>query len=309
MSEAPRAPAANDRLPAVHRFWTTAQLLDRGKSERQIRRAVESGAMRSVRKGHLTAADTPPPFVRAVRIGGVLTGPSAAKSMGLWTPPDPVPGVAPPRSARDEVPERLHVAANRGDHRLRDPDDHRRPLRPRADVVVHRVDSARIDTARSTGIAPVLLVLEHVLLTFDPALAIAVLDSALHQRHLHPADLVVLAAALPPRLRPVVAAADGRAESGLESIVRYRLRLVGLRVEVLVGIPGVGTVDLVIEGRLIVECDGQRYHHDDDAFTNDRRRDLAATTARYRTLRLTWYRILFCWDEVEAAVLAALGTR
>ncbi len=270
---------------------------------------MDSGAIRTVRKGHLTHADTPLPFVRAVRVGGVLTGPSAAKAMGLWTPPDPVPGAARPRSARDEVPERLHVAANRGDHRLRDPDDHRRPLMPRADVVVHRVEPSRIDTARSAGIAPVLLVLEHVLLTLDPALAIAVLDSALHERHLHAADLAVLAAALPPRLRRVVAASDGRAESGLESIVRYRLRLAGLRVEVLGGVRGVGTVDPVVEDRLIVECDGKRYHHDDDAFANDRRRDLVATTARYRTLRLTWYRILFCWDEVEAAVFAAPGTR
>lgn len=146
-------------------------------------------------------------------------------------------------------------------------------------------------------------------LTLEPAWALAALDSALHERHLHPSDLAALAAALPPRLRPVVVAADGRAESGLETIVRHRLRLAGLRVEILVGVRGVGTVDLVVEGRLVIECDGKRYHSEDEAFDNDRRRDLVSTTARFRTLRLTWYRILFQWDEVEAAVFAALDLR
>ena len=265
--------------------------------------------MRSVRKGLMTVPDTPADAVRAARVGGVLTGPSAARALGLWTPPDPVPGAPEPTSSEDEVPQRLHVAAARRNHRLRDPDDASLPLGEREDVVVHRVDAARIAASRRTGTAPVLLVLQHVFLTMRPEWALAVLDSALHERHLHPVDLAVLAALLPPRLRSIVDAADGRAESGLESIVRHLLRLAGLRVEILVGVRGAGTVDLVVEGRLIVECDGKRWHTREQAFENDRRRDLVTTTARYRTVRLTWFRVLFRWDEVEAAVFAALATR
>lgn len=119
----------------------------------------------------------------------------------------------------------------------------------------------------------------------------------------------MLAAALPPRLRGVVSCADGRAESGPESIARCLLRLAGLRVEVLVRLRGVGTVDLVVEGRLIVELDGRTDHEDDEAFARDRRRDLMAATARYRTLRFTWFQVLFRWPEVEAAVFAAVATR
>ncbi len=103
--------------------------------------------------------------------------------------------------------------------------------------------------------------------------------------------------------------ADQRAESGLESIVRYRLRLRGLRVEIIVGLRGIGSVDLVVEDRLIVECDGKRFHTDEAAFANDRRRDLQAAATRYRVLRLTWCQILFCWADVEAAVFAALAVR
>lgn len=296
-------------LPGMQRFWTTAQLLARGKSERQIRQALLEGSVRFVRKGHMAAIGTAEALIRAVRVGGVLTGPSAARELGLWVPPDPVPGAPRPRTPEEEVPQRLHVAVQRRGQRLHDPDDHTRPLEPRGEVVLHRVPSERIESARGTGIAPILLVLQHVFAVLEPAWALAVLDSALHERHLLPIDLPALAALLPPRLRVVVAAADERAESGLESIVRYRLRLAGLRVEIIVGLRGIGTVDLVVEGRLIIECDGKRFHTKEQAFDNDRRRDLVATTARYRTLRLTWYKILFCWDEVEEAVFAALAVR
>ena len=99
-------------------------------------------------------------------------------------------------------------------------------------------------------------------------------------------------------------AADGRCESGIESIARYLLQLLGLRVEVQVQIDGVGRVDLLVEGRLIVEIDGRRWHPD---FERDRRRDTSAAIGRYRTLRFTWKQVLYDWPRVQAAVLAALA--
>ena len=66
-------------------------------------------------------------------------------------------------------------------------------------------------------------------------------------------------------------------------------------------------MDLLVEGRLIIECDGKEFHDDDEAFERDRTRDLNSTRQRYRTLRATWFKVLFEWLTVEEAVFAALG--
>jgi very-short-patch-repair endonuclease len=154
---------------------------------------------------------------------------------------------------------------------------------------------------------PVLLVLEHVLHCVSPQWAIAVLDSGLNQRLVRADGLSAVAGALPRHLASVVAPADGRAESGVESIARYLLVLLGLYVEVQVVIDGVGRVDLLVEGRLILELDGRAWHDDPSAFARDRRRDAAAAIGRYRVLRFDYRQVLLEWPTVEAAVLAALA--
>lgn len=152
-----------------------------------------------------------------------------------------------------------------------------------------------------------LTLLQHAFHSLPPERALAILDSALHLRFLRRRDLHALAALLPVRLRPTVMAADGRADSGIESIARYLLRLAGLKVVVHPVLEGIGEVDLLVEGRLIVELDGREYHDDEEAFARDRGRDLSAARDRYRTLRLTWRQVLFEWPSVEAAVFAALA--
>jgi very-short-patch-repair endonuclease len=101
--------------------------------------------------------------------------------------------------------------------------------------------------------------------------------------------------------------ADGRAESGTETIVRCLLTIAGLRVRPQVDIAGVGRVDLLVEDRVVVEVDGREWHDDPGRFAVDRRRDVRATIGRYRVLRFSWFQVLFRWSEVEAAVFAALA--
>jgi very-short-patch-repair endonuclease len=136
--------------------------------------------------------------------------------------------------------------------------------------------------------------------------ALAILDSALHGRQLPLGGRGGLAARLPRPLAQV-RLADGRAESGVESVSRYLLVLLGLPVEAQVVIDGVGRVDLLVEGRLIIELDGRVSHDDPGAFARDRRRDAAAAAGRYRVLRFDCRQVLFEWPTVEAAVLAALA--
>jgi very-short-patch-repair endonuclease len=100
---------------------------------------------------------------------------------------------------------------------------------------------------------------------------------------------------------------DGRAESGTESITRVRLRRKGLRVEPQERIPRVGTVDLVVEGRLVVEVDGREFHTSEDRFEEDRRRDAELVALGYRVLRFSYRQVLYDWPAVERAIRAALA--
>jgi very-short-patch-repair endonuclease len=287
-------------------FWTTADLLARGKSEREIRRAIEQGALVAVRRGLVATPGTSGLLLRAARVGGIATSVTAAAAMELWTPPDRPPGTVPVRPHRPEH-DRLHVAFRRTTTRLHDPADGTLPFRPTPAVVLHRTAPEIIDGAAGSGIAPALTMLEHAFRSLPPEHALAVLDSALHHRFLRAADLATLAARLPARLGPVVTAADGRADSGIETITRYLLRLAGLHVVVHPVLGGIGEVDLLVEGRLVVELDGKEFHDPDEAFERDRRRDLVAALTRYRSLRFTWRQVLFEWPAVEAAVFAALA--
>lgn len=286
------------------RFWTTAELRVRGRSEREIRRAAERAVISCVRKGHFVSGDADPQVLRAVRVGGVATATTAARALGIWTPPDPPPDTVLVGTGR--TADRLHVAVPRNAARLRDPDDVRLLLTHRPEVVLQWVDPEALHGTDRSRIAPPLLLLQHAFLSLPPERALAMLDSAIRLRHLRQADVPALLARLPERLHPVVRATD-RADSGTETITRYFLRRLGLRVEVLVPIDGLGDVDLLVEGRLIVELDGREFHDPAEAFANDRRRDLVAAVHRYRSLRFTWSQVLFGWEQVEAAVLAALA--
>ena len=67
--------------------------------------------------------------------------------------------------------------------------------------------------------------------------------------------------------------------------MRLILRSLGLAVEIQVTIDGVGRVDMVVDGWLIIECDSRAHHEGWDAQQRDRRRDLAAAALGYTTIR------------------------
>lgn len=270
-------------------FWTTAELVAHGRSARWIGEQVRAGHLVPVRKGHFHVPGAPAEVVRAVRVGGLATGATGAEALGLWTPTDGRLAVVVPASAS----------------RLRDPDDARRPLAGDA-VRVHWTGERLPRQTLVDRIAPVLLVLEHILLTFTPARALMAVDSALHERRIRLADLAVLGNRLPAQTAAVLALVDARAESGLETLARVLLRLAGFGVVPQVEIPGVGRVDLVVEGRLIVELDGKLWHA--GKFEEDRARDAAAARLGYRTLRFTYRQVMEEWPTVFAAITRALAS-
>lgn len=289
-------------------FWTTGELRALGKSQRDIRRAVERTMLTEVRRGHFALPGTDPALIRAARIGGVATGTTAALVRGLWTPPDARLSGPPDPGALTPADPRLFVAVPKNAPRLHDPDDPSRPFEPSESVVLHWTDPAEVLAGRAVGIASPLLMLEHAFLVHPAERALAVADSALKHRFLRQTDLHALAARLPAHLRYAALAATARSDSGIESIGRFRLQLLGLEVEVLVRLSPVGTVDLLIDGWLVVEMDGREFH-EGEQFERDRQRDLRAATHRYRTLRFSWRQVMFAWPTVETAILTALAAR
>ena len=82
--------------------------------------------------------------------------------------------------------------------------------------------------------------------------------------------------------------------------------MLGLRLECQVAITGVGRVDFVVDGRLILEADGRENHDGESMRHKDLVRDAAASRLGYETLRFDYAQIVHDWPTVQAAVLAAL---
>ena len=104
--------------------------------------------------------------------------------------------------------------------------------------------------------------------------------------------------------REAIALARRDAESGLESLVRWRLRHLGLTVRTQVRIDTVGRVDLVIGDRLIVEVDGAENHGSAEHRHRDLLRDVRAAARGYVTLRFDDALVVHDWETVERAIHA-----
>ncbi|TDW30548.1 hypothetical protein [Cryobacterium psychrophilum] len=140
----------------------------------------------------------------------------------------------------------------------------------------------------------------------DEEHAIACLESAVHEKFLTINEVRRICAHAPARLHRGIREMELTADSGLETVVRRRLRHEGYRVDaqVRVGQPGTETMppeDLVVEDCVAVEIDGQEWHGE-SRFHPDHTRDLQAAGLGRPTLRLTYAQILFEWPTTLAAI-------
>lgn len=279
--------------PLPDRIFTHQQAHAAGWTMAQLTAEVRAGHLVRPRRGFYAVPDAPEDLVRAVRVGGSATGPTALRQLGVWTAPD----------------RRLHVRLPPHAGRRHHPDHPGEELPQRAAVCLHW--SSRFSDEPTpltfTAAVPLLTALEHALDCWSPEYAIAAIDSALHLQLLSRSALEQLRRDLPLRHRALLHEVDGRADSGTESICRVRLRRAGLQVRPAVRIPGVGTVDLLIEGRLVVEVDGREYHTSDEQFEVDRRRDTQLAALGYRVLRFSYRQVIHEWPSVERAIRAALA--
>lgn len=242
-------------LPALS--LSPADLAAQGITVHRRRALLRDGRLLRARRGRYLAAGLPEPLVAAARLGARLDCVSLLRALGIYALGD----------------GRLHVQVERGSSRL--------PCRGHG-VAAHWRPSSH---GRAELAADLIEALAQAVRCQPVRDGLATLENAWHHGLIDEAGVSAVFARLPRRYRRVRGLLDRRAESGPETIMRLMLRALGCDVQVQVKIPGVGRVDLVVDGWLIVECDSRAHHEGWEAERRDRRRDLAAATLGYTTVR------------------------
>jgi len=255
----------------------TGQLLAAGYSRRDIAGLLELG-VRQPRRGIFLAPGCDEELAAALHHNGRLTCASAAAYYGLWI---------------RNPPAQLHLACNHGHG---------------AGFVRHRTTRFRSDQPRP--VAAVEDVVLHGLGCLPPPASTALATSAI-RLHGVPVDL------LKDQLRgdrsaPVLRALrelDLRAESIVEVDAQHLFRTNGIAFEPQVFLPGIGRVDFLLNGFLIVEIDGFAFHSKRGDMLRDRDRNNSSTVKGYAVLRYMPEHIWFNQQQVLAEIQAALALR
>lgn len=268
------------------RIFRRGELASIGISGRGITRAVRRGLLIRIRRDRYALPAIEQEIIQAVQCGGRLSCLSLLKMVGVFV----------------QSCDRLHVQVPPGTSRTTKPDPKH----------VERHWTAWSEDPGCLHAASVADAVGQAVRCQTPRAAIATLDSVLHHRLMTWEQLNALFAELPERLQVLLALVDPSAESGPETYVRLILRALGLAFERQVFIPGVGRVDFVVEGWLIIECDSREFHQGWDKQVEDRRRDLAAAKSGYITIRPVATDIMSREADVRrdiAAVVEALRPR
>ncbi|WP_374947801.1 endonuclease domain-containing protein [Agreia sp.] len=102
---------------------------------------------------------------------------------------------------------------------------------------------------------------------------------------------------------------DPAAQSGLETKARLGFRRRGIRCRSQIFIAGVGSVDLLIGDRLVIECDGITWHSSAKAHDEDCRRDLELHRLGYIVIRVTYRQVMFDWARIDEVVRGYVSRR
>lgn len=293
----------------------TPELLAFGHSRRELSRAVADWQLTRVARGVYAAPGVDHTHLLAKLFGARVTCTSALKAYGV---------------ALVNRPQRVHLEVARGF-----------ALHGRSTTGVH-LHFGR--NSAPSGIAPVAQALAIASGCLSEREHLVAFDSALHSGLVTMQEVATWRSVAPPPVRrsgadavassvtsatkegeglPVsavrfpsarrewlLAHADARAESLLETLARLDVAAAGLAVQPQRFVDGVGRVDLMVEGVLVVETDGKEHHDDPGAFQRDRDRNRKLQRKGFKVLRFT-YRDIVGPDAVDVAeeVRAVLSTR
>lgn len=278
-------------------FLKRAALFRLGHSRRQIASAVAAGTVLRVRKGWYTLPSTPTIAIEAFRIGGRLTGLSAFKTYGFWTP----------NTAQ------LHVAVPRDARALRRPRDMYTRLGPadRQRCAVSWTDNRTTQHADCPWRTSIIDCLIHILKHEGRISSIICLDSALNAtRHGRPGidedDLDVIFAKAPLFAQAWRDELDGRADAGGETAFRLFAKDAGIPFVPQPFVAGVGHLDGQIAPHTFVEIDGHEFHNNPHAREVDTTRDSIVASKHGQVLRFTYDGYRKRWTLTLAAMRATI---
>ncbi|WP_028265235.1 endonuclease domain-containing protein [Arthrobacter sp. MA-N2] len=252
----------------------TATVKRAGYSDRAIRAAVVGGLVVRRRHGVLALPIAQEDIVAALTANGLLTCASGARHNGIWVLREPPV---------------LHLLCRHGNAK---------------DFVMHR--ESVVETPHIRPVASLTDTLLHALRCRPEIEAAIMVESALLQGR---TNLAYLRERLPGNrngaARKVLSLVDGSADSPIEVVARILFRQAGIRTETQVELSGIGIVDFLLEGRLIVEIDGGS-HLQPRQVKKDRRRNNAGTVKGYLVLRYDYSQIVYQRETVLAEVLHVL---
>lgn len=266
------------------------QLVARGARDLDLTRAVRGGEVSRARQGWYTTLPETDLRVRAVRVGGRLTGVSAIVQAGGW-----VLGNHP-----------LHVSVRDNAARLRS--HHNRRIRfdasARGGVVLHwdAKELSERGTAVSVGLSDALF---RVVLDENLETAVAALDWALRTGALDVLDFEALILRLPLDYQHIRHWVDGVCDSLPESLSRTRLRLCGHTVVSQVRLESLERIDLLVDDCVGVDVDGEEFHL--TQFERDRRKDANIIIGKNYSFRPSARMVFYEWDTVLLAIETAIS--
>jgi very-short-patch-repair endonuclease len=255
----------------------TSTLLRAGFKDRDVRNAVAGGELLRLRHGVVALPGAAPDLMGAVLGNGLLTCASAAGHRQLWLLHEP---------------KAFHLLCKHGGPR---------------DAVVHR--ESLVPAKGLKPIASTTDVLVHSLRCLPPMEAAVMVESAVRQGV---TTLGYLRERLPGNrngsARSVLDLVDGTADSAIEVVARILFRSEGIYTETQVELPGIGIVDFLLEGFLIVEIDGGS-HLEPRQVKKDRARNNASTLTGYAVLRYGYADVVYNPQKIIDEVWQVLRGR
>ena len=263
-------PTLSEALTSLGGVASTHSLSMAGVSRRSLEAGVAAGSVQRIARGVYAHPQADPVLIHAGRHHAVLGCVSAASAAGLWVV---------------RRPDRTHLAASHG--------------RPVPGCIVHR---SRIP------LTPLDIVCQS-LRCLAPLEGLAIAESAVKNGLIHlPALRERFPAVREKGLRDLVARIRPQSGSIIETMARYLLEEAGHTVELQVRIPGMGHLDLLVDGLLGVETDGYAHHSSREAYREDRRRWNVTVVQGVPTLRVTFEMLLNEPDGFVRMVQRALAT-
>ncbi|CAH0135312.1 hypothetical protein SRABI44_01020 [Microbacterium foliorum] len=269
--------SASDTIIRLGGLAHGSRLQELGFTRRALSRAVHRGEIERIRDGVFACGHLEPEVRAATAHGGALSCASVLQLLDVWV-------LAPV-----QVP---HVWLGRDRH-------------------AHPHDGCRCVSHYYRGTPPLgrsalELALVHFRRCAGDEAFFAAFESALRRGLLAGTARARIRSMIPATSRWLVDLARSDSDSGLESLLRLRLHVLGVRLDCQVWIVGVGRVDFVIGGRLILEADGKENHDGATLRHKDRIRDASASALGYETLRFDYAQIVHDWPAVQESIIGAL---